>query len=467
MMNQSDSSGSVAKKRNNENNHHANSAAVAVNQERSANILKLDIDCYEEAFDYFPLGDLISVGRTCKRLQQVAGHCYQQNYSDMPIFASEDGVEIFDFFEVLNQIDVNHFAPFIQKICFHKPNFRTFFELKSKFCRLKEILICDFKLTDMISLKEIPIENLEVLCISGCELSYDFYEIIGRCTKLKRLEILNCKGKFSWLGQKYPALEHFKFDTQKKLNERIPAFLELNPNIRTFATNLTFFWENRNKMMSANIKLDDLGIRIDTINNGNLEKSTSGLLNELYDRGFYRKLQLEIPYGINQEQMNRLGSLNALNKLFYPNSCGPDRITFPKLNNLEELYVDDSEHVVNFKMMVNVCINLKRIHFLLAGMDDIMPFIKRSADMQAIKVEVLGSVDNFNANIGIIIDLLALNKERSKLPDARKITLYVEERHYLATKWAIKEIDLEYIRLRRKQSFDWHHNFRLNFSGFS
>lgn len=43
-------------------------------------ILKLDIDCLEEIFDYLSITDLVSVGKTCKRLKQVAEYCYQQNY---------------------------------------------------------------------------------------------------------------------------------------------------------------------------------------------------------------------------------------------------------------------------------------------------------------------------------------------------------------------------------------------------
>lgn len=43
-----------------------NSDAVDEIEEKTADILKFDIDCFEEAFDYLPHDELISVGKTCK-----------------------------------------------------------------------------------------------------------------------------------------------------------------------------------------------------------------------------------------------------------------------------------------------------------------------------------------------------------------------------------------------------------------
>lgn len=58
-----------------------NNDEAAIIIEQTGDIFKLDIDCFEESFDYLPFKDLVNVGETCKRLQRVAGYCYQQNYS--------------------------------------------------------------------------------------------------------------------------------------------------------------------------------------------------------------------------------------------------------------------------------------------------------------------------------------------------------------------------------------------------
>lgn len=50
-----------------------------------------------------------------------------------------------------------------------------------------------------------------------------------------------------------------------------------------------------------------------------------------------------------------------------------------------------------------------------------------------------------------IIDLLALNKLREKLAAAKKLTLFVRDSVYMATKWAM-DTDLHLIQLKRLTS---------------
>lgn len=52
--------------------------SVCSNQEQTCEIFKLNIDCFEESFDYLPFMDLISIVQTCKRLNRVAGYCLQK-----------------------------------------------------------------------------------------------------------------------------------------------------------------------------------------------------------------------------------------------------------------------------------------------------------------------------------------------------------------------------------------------------
>lgn len=51
-----------------------------------------------------------------------------------------------------------------------------------------------------------------------------------------------------------------------------------------------------------------------------------------------------------------------------------------------------------------------------------------------------------------IIDLAVLNEARTILAIDLKVTIYVPERVYLATKWAMKETDFGMIKLRRIES---------------
>lgn len=158
---------------------------------------------------------------------------------------------------------------------------------------------------------------------------------------------------------------------------------------------------------------------------------------------------------MNQDVINELCFVNVT-KLYVHACCEP--IEFSILRNLEELYVKVSKYVADWEMLPNNLINFKHIHFTLACIDDIMPIIRRSAKMQRIKVKYLKFGQHFNRDTGII-NLLALNREREQLPDAQKITLYVKERVYVTTKWAMKGNDFGLVRMKREDSFDWHHDF--------
>lgn len=40
------------------------------------------------------------------------------------------------------------------------------------------------------------------------------------------------------------------------------------------------------------------------------------------------------------------------------------------------------------------------------------------------------------------------------MPEARKVMIHVEEDIFLATKWTMKDMDLDLIRLMRKESYE-------------
>ncbi|XP_055306450.1 uncharacterized protein LOC129570761 [Sitodiplosis mosellana] len=70
-----------------------------------------------------------------------------------------------------------------------------------------------------------------------------------------------------------------------------------------------------------------------------------------------------------------------------------------------------------------------------------------------------GQLNSFSN--GRVLNLVALNKERGKLPNARKVTIYVRDDVFLATKWATKNGDthLKYIEMKRSDSYEWNHHY--------
>lgn len=302
---------------------------------------------------------------------------------------------------------------------------------------------------------------MEVLCVENG--SNDLQDILNLCSKLKRLEIIHCGGgEYNWLNQRYPTLEYLKLDSSgNHSDEGITMFLELNSNIRKFATIDEVFWKNRSKLMANNVKLDELAIEVK--NENNLEPLID-FLNKLHERGVYKKLQLYFCNEMNQNVFNELTAVKGLVKV----KTIRGKYIISALTNLEEICVYDRKDIADLEdLSNNNPVNLNRIHFNYASIDDILPFIRRSVGMQKIKVDCLAAGVHFNSQTKVI-NLRALNKEREQLAlnqkcdllsHVQKILLYVDEKVYLATKWAMNGNDFGLVQMKRKESSNWHHDF--------
>lgn len=65
--------------------------------------------------------------------------------------------------------------------------------------------------------------------------------------------------------------------------------------------------------------------------------------------------------------------------------------------------------------------NIERIYSKYGYLHQISPFIRSAANLEAIKV----------TNSGFSGDLMELNRERERLDDAKKVTIYVNEYFYV------------------------------------
>lgn len=237
-------------------------------------------------------------------------------------------------------------------------------------------------------------------------------------------------------------------------------FLERNPSIQKFATEQQFLRAESIATMKANIKLDELAIKIRWTDD---LVSFCHELNELHERGFYKRLQLYFGKLLRMKQgmIDSLATVNGLVKLnIYGLIDGP--IALSALTSLEEIYVHFSYMIADPAAVANNCINLKRIYFHKSHMVNVMPFIGRSLNLEKIEMDFL--YVGFQGDIYYdwrdnIIDLIALNGVRQQLPNAEKVTIYTQERIYLKTKEAMNETNFDLIQLKRKESFEWEHDF--------
>ncbi|XP_031640983.1 uncharacterized protein LOC116352482 [Contarinia nasturtii] len=453
-------------KMNDEENNPVERAVVAVNEvQPRAEIFKLNIDCFEEVFDYLSLSDLTAMGQTCKRMERIAGHCFQLSYKAKPAnFFNRNSF----YLPMGSEVKVDCFKNLLQKIYYHRPS-TTFtigprnvshnemMQLETQLTHstsIKEIEITRFRLTmDRINQLKVVLSKIERVIIKSCrfnEIELDAF--IAACSKVKYLSIgRETQHKCQWMRRIYPTLEHIEF--KRFAAKDVPAlitFLELNTTIKQFSVDMELLLSKQNLFKNSSIKLGTLAIDCDAEYKDECDLYCQ-LLNELYDSGFYKKLHLTFNgFRIRQKVVDKLASVKGLVKLRVEQH--ENRINFGALSNLEELYIN-SIFYIGDHVNQDFLPKLKRIVSEVFS-DDILPFICHSRNLNKIKVKIFQNGTYFDLNRKIV-DLFALNKEREKLAGAHKIAIYVEDEVYLATKWAMKQTDFSLIQMKRDTSYDW------------
>lgn len=206
----------------------------------------------------------------------------------------------------------------------------------------------------------------------------------------------------------------------------ITEFLKNNPNIPHFGIDSHTLWENRHSIQSMKVTLDFLTVRSDEIYK---ERHICQLINELHELEIFKSLKLYLAIIKSRVIItnDELASLKGLIKLKATDRNTEYPLELKNLESLQELCVRSTSHIIDIEAATTSLQILKRFTAKYANSDAEPKFI----------------------------DLYRLNRERSKLPNAKKITLYVEEKQYLATKWTIGETDLEFIEQKRIELVDF------------
>lgn len=433
-------------------------ASASASDQQLSDIFKLDIDCFEEAFDYLSLRELVAVGKTCKRMQRIAGYCFTLYYSAAEVKWESDSIHVrcsdkWNFGTIFSQ--------HINKLCFgYSDDFHNFLSKKPKCSRIKQIEFVNTEISriHLEQIKEI-LAKVEFLRINACEIEGDFHHtVLALCPNMKRLSVGSYSGMIGnnndWMLKKYPTLEYFELQPlDDHLMNELKIFLELNQNIRKLRISADCLWQNRTSMLNAKVALDELEIvEIDIESDAFLH-----LLNELHERKFYNRLSLNWWY-FDQEAANKLPLLEALVTL---NAFNSEHIQMElsTLRNVEELYFYKCNET-NLVDLANKLTKLKRIVFTIATFEDILLLMSQIRNLQRIKIEKIENGTNYSST-DKILNLSVLNSAREKLADAQKVNIYVNEEIFLATKWVIKQKDFRLVGIKRAESFEWDHAFRF------
>lgn len=157
-------------------------------------------------------------------------------------------------------------------------------------------------------------------------------------------------------------------------------------------------------------------------------------------------------YGkFNQHFVDRIVSLNALNRLRLYSYESFDCVTLSGLLHLKDISFPGSIYITDIESVANTLKNLKFIHFGISHMDHAKLFMSGNEKLERLQIDWFIDEDG-NIEDEKVINLIELNKERAQLPIAKKVTFFVKEPIYLATKRAMRNTDLDFIELKRTDS---------------
>lgn len=406
-------------------------------------LFKLNIDCCEELFVWLSLNDLLALRRTCKRFRKIVDYYIKQF---LPAFQLGHG-----------------------KLQIHDTDFAALCRLDPISIKMiKQISFCTEKITanQIRDIKTI-LSSVEMIEISSWQIDGEFHsEFLQFCTNLKHLCVWNINGNKivgsdnGWLLRRYPNLEQIELDDSdaggaiygREVTE-LKTFFELNPNIRSCTISTHFLWQKRKCLKNAKANLDLLRLYGDCDEMNSKMEQFCTFLNELFEQGFYKRLHLVDSIA----NANQICTLRACEMVYLEIKRLNDLVVMPPLaaNIIELSFRFGFPQMEILSRNLN---NVERICIASAKFADILPFIRKSAKIKTIKIYQLanGDDDHFKNNV---IDVPALHKERKKLKVARKVTIYVEEPVYLATKWTISIANDSLVDIKRTEACKWTHKF--------
>lgn len=411
-------------------------------------IFKLNVDCFEELFDYLSLEDLHAFGQTCKIMQQLTGYYFRLTYPGARVNCTRDGI-------YCNVVQINGFSDFIENItfCYDCSQFAKSKEFKS----LKKICFDYIQFDDKIiaCIKKF-LCKIEIVELNYCSIGLDFYgKFLRYCTKMKRLCMEHCDTHaemgIDWLLQQYSTLEKFIFTFADGNNvheiDELTIFFKRNLTIQHFATDQHFLRENRQTILSSNVKLDTLAIL-----HYYEDDDIDDLLNEFRERDVYKRLH---QYVFNDGVDQLVPTFTAEKLAYFELQMHVTSSPFVNLKEFCPGFISDNRIV---ETLANSLVDLELIYFKEAYPNQVLAFIRHSRKLSHIGIKI---IHRMKKNC---LDLGSWNKEREKLPRARKVTIYVDEKVFLATKQATQNNNYKLIDIKRLYSHCWQSDFENFFS---
>lgn len=416
----------------------------------STTLLDLYVDCFEELFEFLPIPELLRLRQTCKRLKAVVDHYFKEYYTAVRIGSGKielDPANI-DEYKKFNAIEVK---------------------------MIKHVVIQTAKFRDEATTELLKIENVRQILSQIETIEFDkmdhyeenFYDrFLQFCPNLKQISISeididrNCGSEwdFKWLTQHYPKLERIDLNVfeagcpmaRYDVHE-FKRFFELNMNLKVFTVDTRVVVESRSYL--NDFSTDQLNLKVETSQYLPEIYRITDEAEYFYNRGCYKRLHI---YGfkLHQEAIDEILTLTALEKLYFgTGTVGKIQINHPHLN-LKELAFGENVQFEDPETAAGNLPNVERIHFKRTEIQNILSFINHFGKVNKIRIDEVLPGTHFKNGV---IDVAALNAEREQRERTSKVTVYVDEKVFLATKWSKKPTECPLVHLKKHSAYEWEH----------
>lgn len=442
-------------------------AATAASSNNSSSepppCLKLIADCWEHIFDYLAMQDIQSIGQTCKRMHRMAGWYFREYFPELEYRVCESVTRFYIrsnpcyyevnpmFYQFISKLKIR------QRLDRWSSDGHTFSSLKTLIFKYTTLTANEIKRRRNL------FENVESLHIIKCRLSGDIFQPISiLCPKLTYLNVDQPIGSYTvknyFFSQYYPHLKHFRYEPEMGDHDiridQLETFLKKHSNINRITTNFRFLWTHRDVFVATNIQVGILTTYFDVPFGHVQVDEVFALLKRLFERGFYKSLHLS--FGRRGSYLNnryeKLSNAVAMVPALQKFSARDHKILdLYCLTNLKEFHMSgEGCSAEDTEKMAKSLINLEVLTNADSPIDIILPFICHSK-----KLKKLFAV--LKSHSGRALDLVAFNEQRTKLSNARKVAIYVQDGVYLPTKWSHTDINLSHIKIIRSNLH--HHTY--------
>lgn len=426
-------------------------------------IFKLNVQCLNKLFDWMSLKELNALAVTCKRFNVICSAYFLRNFSPSAV-CNDAEIVVYRrrLRDTIFSYQLNAFSKYMEKIIIPTGRLSQFRYAELN-CgeSLMELCFVDVALTD-VKIKRIKhiLNRTETIELINCQMQVKFYDgFLKHCYKLKHLKLCNVEFKYGndWMLQNLGNFRHLKLIRCKRI-ERIDleTLMKLNPNICSFEIDAEVFWTNKMAILDTDIMWIDLTIHIKDVRY-TLAASIYSLLNTFHMRGHFKRLHLRYGSILNQLSLDQIAQVNALETVHLKGNPGS---VLPRLCNLKELHTFTGN--LNMEKSANNLLNLEKIVFWDTNIEDVVSVIRKSVKLKEIRIRTLNEIGRFSAHFNAkrffhqsVLNITALDEQRKQLKGAVKITIFISEDIFVATKWSMNETSRSSIELKRVMLHDW------------